>query len=154
MTGVQTCALPISEILLRRRFEGTTAYGGDMWDFRNVKTLRQTYDFIDDTFVCVKVEGEARVTAGRRSVHFSKVVTLEKKLLTNYFSIKTREALLVVFVRTRPWRMLSAIHCTFIDRDRRTMLYLSKGLSMSNGSLVAGKCRGGFGTVQIQTRPK
>lgn len=61
-----------------------------------------THDFIDDSLVGVEVEGETWVA-------IQKNVSPEddsSRKVTNYFSIKTREALLVVLVRTRPWNAI------------------------------------------------
>lgn len=60
----------------------------------------ETHDFIDDTLVGVEVEGETRVADGRKDGFI-----IYKDLgRTYYFSINTREALLVVLVRTRPYK--------------------------------------------------
>ena len=62
--------------------------------------VENTHDFIDDTLVRVEVEREAGVAAalGQRAGSRNTVDGC-----TDYFSMSTRDALFVVFVRTRPY---------------------------------------------------
>lgn len=83
------------EILLRNRFEGTTAC--QLIRLALIARDGYTHDFIDDPLVGVEVEGEAGVAA------FPSILGLPVGANTHYFSIRTREALLTVFVRTRPY---------------------------------------------------
>ena len=57
-------------ILLRRRFDGTTAYvnPNDLGHFGcGILVPDRTYDFIDDTLVGVEVEGQTRVAGSGMS---------------------------------------------------------------------------------------
>ncbi len=58
---------------------------------------KSAYHFIDDSLVGVEIEGQSWV-AGRMVRCFAQTVWLG----FTYFSMRTREALLTVFVRTRP----------------------------------------------------
>lgn len=103
-------------ILLRRRLDGTTAFRGGRGVVsygRGGEGRRgegwmglETYDFIDDTFIGVKVECKAGIAISYESSinEFSRADRVERE--TNYFSMRTREALLVVLVRTRPYNSL------------------------------------------------
>jgi hypothetical protein len=64
-----------------------------------------THDFIDDAFVGVEIEGETGV-AGWITVRKVRKVIFT---CTYYFSMRTREALLVVLVRTRPYRDINTV---------------------------------------------
>jgi len=56
-----------TEILLRRRFEGTTACKVRMLDPPYlIHAMTATHDFIDDSLVGVEIEGWARVAVRRR----------------------------------------------------------------------------------------
>jgi len=60
------------------------------------------YNFIDNAFVRVEIEGQTGVA-------IQAMIDQREEgegRGTHYFSIKTLEALFVVFVRTRPWREL------------------------------------------------
>ena len=61
----------------------------------------KTHDFIDNSLVGVKIERKAGVAVVQVVISFFYVLILLND--THYFSIKTREALLVVLVRTRPY---------------------------------------------------
>ena len=61
----------------------------------------KTHDFIDDSLVSVEIESKAGVAVVQVMISFFYVFILLND--THYFSIKTREALLVVLVRTRPY---------------------------------------------------
>ena len=61
----------------------------------------KTHDFIDDSLVSVEIKGKAGVAVVQVTISLLYVFVLLND--THYFSIKTREALLVVLVRTRPY---------------------------------------------------
>ena len=63
----------------------------------------ETHNFIDDALVCMEIEGEAGI-----AIHQSLQLDVTRKALkgTHYFSIRPRDALLVVFVLTRPWGVI------------------------------------------------
>ena len=66
-----------------------------------------THNFIDDTLVGVEVEGQARIAGN--VVRVTALITT-RRWEAHYFSMRTREALLTVFVRTRPYKLLGQSH--------------------------------------------
>lgn len=69
--------------------------------FNNKLYECETHDFIDGTLVGVEIEGETGVAEEKQHKTVQQAF-LDFDVLTDYFSIKLREALLVVFVRMRP----------------------------------------------------
>ena len=92
------------DILLRRRLDGTTACFWMVGEWVNgmEEGKQKTHDFIDNSLVGVEIKRKAGVAVVQVMISFFYVFFI---LLndTHYFSIKTREALLVVLVRTRPY---------------------------------------------------
>jgi len=117
------------EILLRKRFEGTTAWGMHLINMLERDFCNSTDNFINDPLVRVEVEGKARIAEGTYEHRFTGQIDA---IRAHYFSMRTREALLVVLVRTRPYRRRRSAACycekdwhlltmlVFVRRDRGT----------------------------------
>ena len=93
----------------------------------------KTHDFIDNPLVGMEIERKAGVAVGQVIISFFCVFILLND--THYFSIKTREALLVVLVRTRPYiRSFSLQHHT--PRNMCGETYHDDGVCL----VLRGKC--------------
>jgi len=87
-----------------------------------------TDDFINDPLVRVEVEGKAGIAGGTYEHRLTGQIDAVR---AHYFSMRTREALFVVLVRTRPYRRRGSAACygekdwylltmLVMMRDRRT----------------------------------